>query len=166
MWSGYQFKISGKPYFSLPANIPVTFEIIVLSSAFAAFLGMLILNGLPRLANPLQRIPRFKRATNDRFFLALGAGEEGFQADDARARLNQWGATDVEEVWLDQNDQQLPAFLKTFAVLGLILLMVPPVLIFRGPRHDIAKNPVTRESRHGFSGEIQAANARSDRGRR
>ena len=48
IWSGYQFKISGKPYFSLPANIPVTFEVIVLSSAFAAFFGMLILNGLPR----------------------------------------------------------------------------------------------------------------------
>ena len=29
MFPGYEFKISGKPYFSLPANIPVTFEIIV-----------------------------------------------------------------------------------------------------------------------------------------
>ena len=58
---GYEFKISGKPYFSLPANIPVTFEVIVLSSAFAAFLGMWAMNGLPRLANPLHRISRFKQ---------------------------------------------------------------------------------------------------------
>ena len=51
----YPFLISGKPLFSLPANIPVTFEVIILAAAFAAFFGMLTLNGLPRLANPLLR---------------------------------------------------------------------------------------------------------------
>jgi hypothetical protein len=65
-WSGYQFKISGKPFFSLPAFIPITFESIVLLSAFASFFGMLALNRLPRLANPLHRITRFWRATHDR----------------------------------------------------------------------------------------------------
>lgn len=148
MWSGYQFRISGKPFFSLPANIPVTFEIIVLSSAFAAFLGMLILNGLPRFANPLQRIPRFKRVTNDRFFLALGAAEEGFDADTARSNLSNWGATDVEEVWLDQTDHQMPAFLKTFVVLGLIMLMIPPVLIFR------ARAMTSRQTRLHFNPDM------------
>jgi mono/diheme cytochrome c family protein len=131
-WSGYQFKISGKPYFSLPANIPVTFEIIVLSSAFAAFLGMLALNRLPHLANPLHRIARFKRATSDRFFLAIEAGEGGLQADVARHKLTDWGATDVEEIWMDQTDQQLPGFLKTVAVLGLVLMLLPPIMVFRG----------------------------------
>ncbi|MBL8854802.1 MAG: DUF3341 domain-containing protein, partial [Planctomycetaceae bacterium] len=38
---GYPFLISGKPLFSLPANIPVTFEVIVLSSAFATLFGSL-----------------------------------------------------------------------------------------------------------------------------
>jgi hypothetical protein len=46
VFPGYRFKISGKPYFSLPANIPVTFEVIVLSSAFATFFGMWFLNKL------------------------------------------------------------------------------------------------------------------------
>ncbi len=131
-WSGYQFKISGKPYFSLPANIPVTFEIIVLSSAFAAFLGMLALNRLPTFANPLHRIARFKRATNDRFFLAIETSEGGLDATSARNKLMEYGATDVEEVWLDQTDHQLPAFLKTFLVLALVLLLLPPVMVFRG----------------------------------
>ena len=39
----YQFMISGKPLFSLPANIPVIFELTILLSAFAAFFGMLTL---------------------------------------------------------------------------------------------------------------------------
>ncbi|MGI9519718.1 MAG: quinol:electron acceptor oxidoreductase subunit ActD, partial [Pirellulaceae bacterium] len=132
IWSGYQFKISGKPFFSLPANIPVTFEVIVLSSAFAAFLGMLALNGLPRLANPLHRIPRFKRVTNDKFFLVFDAAEEGFDIEQARTRMSEWGATAVEDVEEDLTDHTLPPFLRTATILTLVLLMVPPVLVFRG----------------------------------
>jgi len=55
----YPFVVSGKPLFSLPANIPVTFEVIILFSAFTAFFGMLALNGLPRLAQPIFRSERF-----------------------------------------------------------------------------------------------------------
>ncbi len=141
LWSGYQFKISGKPYFSLPANIPVAFEVIVLSSAFAAFLGMLILNRLPMLANPLHRIPRFKRATNDRFFLMLEAGDESFDLSAAREKLAGWGATEIEDVWLDNTDHKLPAFLQTLGMLALVLLMVPPVLVYR------ARGMTSRETR-------------------
>ena len=131
LWSGYQFRISGKPLFSLPANIPIAFEIIVLSSAFAAFFGMLILNKLPRLANPLHRIPRFKRVTNDKFFLMIEANDENFDGENLPATLSEWGATDVEQVHEDQTDHQLPAFLKTLAVLGIILALIPPALIYR-----------------------------------
>ncbi len=130
-WSGYEFKISGKPMFSLPANIPVTFEVIVLSSAFAAFFGMLILNGLPRLANPLHRISRFKRVTNDKFFLMVDADDDQFDNQQLRNNLSDWGASDVEEVYEDLTDHQLPAFLKTVAVLALVLMLIPPALIFR-----------------------------------
>ena len=130
-WSGYEFRISGKPMFSLPANIPVTFEVIVLSSAFASFFGMLVLNGLPKLANPLHRIPRFKRVTNDKFFLMVDVNDDKFDASQLRNNFSDWGATDVEEVFQDQTDWKLPAFLKTFAVLALVLMLVPPALVFR-----------------------------------
>lgn len=176
-WSGYQFKISGKPYFSLPANIPVTFEIIVLSSAFAAFFGMLILNRLPMFANPLHRIARFKRATNDRFFLAIETGEGGLDAASAQNKLTEFGATDVEEIWLDQTDHQLPAFLKTLLVLVLVLMLLPPILVFRGqgmtsretrlhlnPDMDFqhkfkaqSVGPVAADDPHGFFFEHQRA---------
>ena len=39
--AGYEFLISGKPFFSIPAFIPVTFELTILLSAFGAFFGML-----------------------------------------------------------------------------------------------------------------------------
>ena len=71
----YPFLISGKPLFSLPANIPVTFEVIILVSAVTAFLGVLALNGLPRFSNPLFSSQRFLRATQDRFFLLVQAAD-------------------------------------------------------------------------------------------
>lgn len=131
IFPGYAFYISGKPLFSLPANIPVTFEIIVLSSAFATFFGMWALNRLPRFANPLHRISRFSRATNDRFFLMIEEKDDNFERAATEAQLNEWGATAIEEVNEDMTDQKVPQVLKMVAILGSLLLLVPPVMIFR-----------------------------------
>ncbi|MFT3787481.1 MAG: DUF3341 domain-containing protein [Tepidisphaeraceae bacterium] len=69
--SGYPFFISGKPLWSTPAFVPIMFELTVLFSAFSAMFGMLLLNGLPMHFNPLLRSHRFRRATDDRFFLVI-----------------------------------------------------------------------------------------------
>ncbi len=128
---GYPFMISGKPYFSVPANMPVLFEIIVLSSAFAAFLGMWILNKLPMFSNPLHRISRFRRATNDRFFLMIEEGDENFDRAGTEAQLNGWGASAIEECRQDLTDTEMPTFVKVAAILGFCLLLAPPILIYR-----------------------------------
>jgi mono/diheme cytochrome c family protein len=128
---GYAFRISGKPMFSLPANIPVAFEIIVLSSAFATFFGMWIRNGYPRFAHPLHRISRFKRVTDDRFFFMIEARDEKFNEAEVREKFAQWGATEIDECRLDQTDQQMPPFVKTALVCLVVLSFVPPVLVYR-----------------------------------
>ena len=131
LFPGYGFLISGKPIFSVPANIPVTFEIIVLSSAFAAFFGMWGFNRLPRFANPLHRIDRFRRATNDRFFLVIETADEKFDANRTRQQLEEWGATAIENCNMDMTDQQVPNFLKMLGIVLLFMLLIPPVMIFR-----------------------------------
>jgi len=77
----YPFVISGKPFWSIPANIPVTFELTVLFSAFGAFLGMLVLNGFPRWHHPVFSSRRFRRATIDRFFVSIEAGDPRFDLE-------------------------------------------------------------------------------------
>ena len=77
-FSGYQFLISGKPLLSTPAFIPPMFELTILFSAFAAVFGMLLLNGLPMHYNPLLRNHRFKRVTDDRFFVVIESSDEKF----------------------------------------------------------------------------------------
>ena len=94
----YPFVISGKPLFGIPANIPVMFELTVLFSAFATFFGMWGLNGMPRLYHPLFNSERFRRATQDRFFIVVEARDPRFDIDKTRALLADLGGTVVEEI--------------------------------------------------------------------
>ncbi len=75
---GYRYLISGKPMFSLPANIPVVFEMTVLFAAIGTLLGLLGLNKLPMLYSPLQNSRRMRRATVDRFLVVIGADDPQF----------------------------------------------------------------------------------------
>jgi hypothetical protein len=75
---GYPYPISGKPLISLPAFIPVTFELTVLLSALGSVGCVLLLNGLPRLYHPLFKSVKFARATDDRFFLVIEARDPKF----------------------------------------------------------------------------------------
>lgn len=83
----YPFRISGKPLFGIPANIPITFEVTVLFSAFAAFFGMFLLNKLPLHHHAIFEHPRFRRATDDGFFLAIEAVDARFDARRTRELL-------------------------------------------------------------------------------
>ena len=76
--SGYRFLISGKPFASIPQFIPIIFETTILLAAFSAGLGMLVLNALPMLYNPLLKSRRFRRVTDDRFFVVIDATDPLF----------------------------------------------------------------------------------------
>ncbi len=95
---GYQFLISAKPIFSLPANVPIIFETTVLLSAFGAVFGMLGLNKLPMLYNPLFKSQRFLRATDDRFFIAIEATDPQFDRQRVQQLLQDVGGSHLEEV--------------------------------------------------------------------
>ena len=74
----YTFNSGGRPYNSWPVFIPITFELLILVGAFAAFLGMMLLNGLPFLHHPLFNVPQFDRSSQDRFFLCIEATDPQF----------------------------------------------------------------------------------------
>ena len=97
-FSGYEYGISGKPFWSLPANIPVTFELIILFSSFTAFLGMIAFNKLPKFSNPLFRNETFLRATNDKFFLLVDKKDPQFDIDGVTSACQEIGSTHVEVI--------------------------------------------------------------------
>ncbi|MGE5170337.1 MAG: DUF3341 domain-containing protein [Rudaea sp.] len=83
----YPINSGGRPLDSWPVFIPPTFELTVLGAALCAFLGMLILNGLPRLSHPIFNAPEFDLASRNRFFVAIRASDRAFDADRTRAFL-------------------------------------------------------------------------------
>ncbi len=94
----YPWVVSGKPYFSWPAFLPITFELGVLFGAFGAVLGMLGSNRLPQLYHSLFHSKRFERATDDKFFIGIEATDPKFDLEKTAAFLREIGATHVERV--------------------------------------------------------------------
>lgn len=93
----YPFDAGGRPLDSLPTDIPIMFELMVLCASFAAFGSALVLSGLPRLHHPLFEIDGFERTTVDRFWVLVDATSEevGFLASE----LADLEPVAVREVW-------------------------------------------------------------------
>jgi len=96
----YPIIISGKPFFSLPANIPVAFELTILLAALTAFIAMLVANGLPRFHHPLFAQERFRRTTTDAFFIAIEAKDPRFDIEETDRLLRGAGGIHVE--WIEE----------------------------------------------------------------
>jgi hypothetical protein len=94
----YPLVISGKPYFSWPAYVPITFEVGVLFGALGAVLGMFAFNRLPMHWHPLFNSERFERSTDDRFFISIESWDPRFDAVATRRFLEGLGAREVTVV--------------------------------------------------------------------
>ncbi len=94
----YRMIFSGKPYWSLPPNIPVAYEMTILFSALSAFYFMWAFNRLPMLRHPLLANERFRRVTDDGFFICIEARDPNFDLQKTAELLQSTGALAVEEV--------------------------------------------------------------------
>jgi len=85
----YPVVVGGKPLFTPLFAFPVSYELTILLGSFATLFGMLFLNGLPRLHNPLLANTRFKRASDDRFFICIESEDPKYSAEATRAFLSE-----------------------------------------------------------------------------
>lgn len=127
----YPYIISGKPFISLPAFMPVAFELTVLFSSFGAFFGMWALNGLPKFSNPVFTDPRFDRVTDDRFFLYIDSKDGQFQRADVEKILGDTDTDYVQTVVDDDSSDKVPK--PFFMIWGLVvgLSMVPLLIVLK-----------------------------------
>lgn len=94
----YPINIGGRPLNSVPAFIPIAFEITVLWAVAAAAFGALVLGGLFRLSHPVANAPGFERASQDRFFLCVEAADPRFDRDRLQWLLARYAPVRVADV--------------------------------------------------------------------
>jgi Ni/Fe-hydrogenase subunit HybB-like protein len=94
----YPWNIGGRPFNSWPSFMIVTFELTILISAGVAVLGMLLLNRLPMLYHPVFNAPRFKLASQDKFFLCVKTNDPKFDIEDTWQFLESLGPAEVVAV--------------------------------------------------------------------
>jgi hypothetical protein len=105
----YPVRIGGKPLFSWPAFIPITFELFVLHAALITFVAMLICCRLGIFHSPLHDSGIMAEVTGRRFAVVLDARDPKFRATDPRRLLEESGCTDIREVFenLEEDDSFL-----------------------------------------------------------
>ena len=91
----YPINVGGRPLYALSAFMVVAFELTVLFAALMPAIGMLALNGLPRLNHPVFAAPKFYLASRNRFFLCVLATDANFDERKTRSFLKTLGANSV-----------------------------------------------------------------------
>jgi mono/diheme cytochrome c family protein len=183
----WQWIASGKPYFSLPQQIPIAFELTVLLAGFTTFFGLWGLNKLPQVWHPLFKNDRFYRATDDGFFISVESEDPKFDRGATAQLLRDAGATAVEEIrYITSPDRRaIPRPILGFILMTSVLALVPfafiakwrsshstephfyivPDMDFqvsRRPQSESSIFPDERASRTGVAGTVARGELKED----
>lgn len=123
----WPWNISGKPAWSLPANVPIIFETTILLAVLSAFFGMWIFNKLPQVWHPFFRSERFNHVTDDAFLLGIEARDRRFDPIATPALLSDTGALSVEAVHHDPDPVKrvMPKWITAFIVASTAFALIP-----------------------------------------
>jgi hypothetical protein len=94
----YPVNVGGRPVFSWPAFVPVTFELGVLTAVLVGITAFLLRTGLPHYHHPVFAAANFARASHDRFFLYLRADDPRYEAMTVHAFLSSAEPESIQEV--------------------------------------------------------------------
>jgi mono/diheme cytochrome c family protein len=99
----YPMVIGGKPYFSLPAFIPITFEFTILLAALSTVFGMIMaFFNLPYNNHPLLDTDYMRRVSVDRYGLVVLAEDQIFDENKVQELFRILGAVEIEKVYFPE----------------------------------------------------------------
>jgi mono/diheme cytochrome c family protein len=164
----YPLNVAGKPLWSLPANVPIIFELTVLSAGVAAFVAVLAGNLLPEYYHPVFSVERFRRASDDRFFLCITRRDELFDNERTAGFLATLGAVAVEPCLLEPaHARRLPRGL-VYGIIVVIAASLLPFAFFARARATTSEEPrvhLVFDMDHQPKALAQAASPFFDNGR-
>ena len=119
----YPLVIGGKPFFSLPAYIPVTFELTVLLATVSTVIAMLtFFFKFPSNDHALHDTQYLKKVSLDRFGIVIEAKDPKFEQSKVEELLRSFGPESVETVY-QKEEVRYPIFEPKF-ITFLILVAV------------------------------------------
>lgn len=125
-WSmsiSYPMIIGGKPFFALPAFVPITFELTVLFATLATIIGMLtFFFNFPFNKHPLHDTEYMKSTSNDKYGICIEAEDEKFNESEVIKFLNNLGANKIETIYYNVED--IPTVFTTKFITFLIIVFI------------------------------------------
>lgn len=120
----YPLIIGGKPFFSWPAFVPVTFEVTVLSAAVGT-VGVLIavLFKFPNNAHTLHDTNYMKKVASDKFGVCIVSIDPIFEEVKAKEFLLSIGGKDVETIY-EPERKTINAFEPRFMMLLILVALI------------------------------------------
>jgi len=86
--------IGGKPFFSLPAFVPIMFELTVLIGGLSTVGALFVVCGLPKVNPPIID----PRLTDDRFAIFIPETDVGYNVEKIDKLFRQLGAEEIKKI--------------------------------------------------------------------
>ena len=119
----YPMVIGGKPFFALPAFIPITFEFTVLLAALSTVFGMIMaFFNLPYNDHPLHDTDYMKRVSVDRYGLVILAEDPLFDENKVKTLFSSLGAREIEKVYYPEK-VSYPVFEAKFVTFLIVVAL-------------------------------------------
>jgi mono/diheme cytochrome c family protein len=102
----YPLVIGGKPFWSWPAFVPISFEVTVLLASVLSVVAMIVLYfKFPNNSHPLHETPYMKAVSADRYGLSIQADDPMFDERKVRDFLQKVGGKHIAPVYFNQEDE-------------------------------------------------------------
>ncbi len=126
----YPMVIGGKPYFALPAFIPITFEFTVLLAALSTVFGMIMtFFNLPYNNHPLHDTEYMKKVSADRYGLVILAEDHLFDEKKVEDLYRSLGAVEIEKIYFPHKEFY-PVFDAKFITFLIIVALAVSALTY------------------------------------
>lgn len=137
----YPMVIGGKPFFSLPAFIPITFEVTVLLGALSTVFGMIsVFFFLPHNNHPLHDSVYMKSVSSDKYGVVIEASDKKFEEGKISDYLKSLGAYNIELIYYPEEvkfpviDPKFIGFLAVTAVIiSVLTYLTLNVVVYKEP---------------------------------
>jgi mono/diheme cytochrome c family protein len=120
----YPIIIGSKPFFSLPAYIPITFEVTVLLATLSTVIAMLtFFFNFPEINHPLMDTDFMKRVSLDKFGICVLSSDPHFEEKSVKEFLIGLGGKNIEAIYYPEKESYpvfQPKFILFLAIVALV----------------------------------------------